>query len=189
MMPRFRPCNSSPAAGGKTSTNMSTISATVVSAWPAPTVSTSTVSKPAASQTRIASRVRRATPPVSAPAEEGRMNAAGARAELRHAGLVAEDRAAAALRAGIDRQHRDAAAAGDAVEPEALDKGRFAGAGRPGNADPGGAAGVRQDLLDQRLGPGAVVGAGRFDQRHGARQRPPVAAPQSAPRGRQLRTS
>ena len=76
---------------------MSTISATVVSACPAPTVSTSTVSNPAASQTRIASRVRRATPPVSVPAEDGRIKAAGARAEFGHPRLVAEDRAAAAL--------------------------------------------------------------------------------------------
>ena len=58
------------------------------------------------------------------------MNAAGAARQLGHPRLVAEDGAAAALRAGIDREHRDAVAAGDAVEAEALDKGRFAGAGR-----------------------------------------------------------
>ena len=65
----------------------------------------------------------------------------------------------------------------DAVEAEALDEGRFAGAGRPGNADPGGAAGRRQDRLDQRLGGAAMVGAGRFDEGDGAGQRAPVAAP------------
>ena len=63
----------------------------------------------------------------------------------------------------------------EAVEAEALDKGRFAGAGRPGNAEPGRRAGLRQQRLDQPLGLGAMVGAGRFDQRHRPRQRPPVA--------------
>ena len=61
--PRLIPCSSSPPAGGRISTNMSTISATAVSAWPTPTVSTNTASNPAASHNRIASRVRRATPP------------------------------------------------------------------------------------------------------------------------------
>src|SRR6516162_494752 len=78
MTPRLTPCSSSPAAGCWISTNMSTSSATAVSAWPTPTVSTSTVSNPAASQSRIASRVRRATPPTRSPAEEGRMKAPGA---------------------------------------------------------------------------------------------------------------
>ncbi len=181
MMPRLMPCNSSPEAGGSTSTNISTISATVVSAWPAPTVSTSTVSNPAASHTRIASRVRRATPPVSAPAEDGRMNAAVDAAEFGHPRFVAEDRAAAALRPGIDREHRDAAPARDPVEPEALDKGRFAGARRPGNADSRGVPAGRQDRLDQPLGLQPMVGPRRFDERQRARQRPAVAAPQ--PRG------
>ena len=48
--------------------------------WPTPTVSTSTTSKPAASHSSRASRVRRATPPSSPPAGEGRMNASGSRA-------------------------------------------------------------------------------------------------------------
>ena len=76
---------------------MSTISATAVSAWPTPTVSTMTASNPAASHNRIASRVRRATPPRLAPAEDGRIKASGRRAQFGHAGLVGEDGAAAAL--------------------------------------------------------------------------------------------
>jgi hypothetical protein len=64
------------------------------------------------------------------------------------------------------------------VETEAFDKGRFAGARRPGDAEPGRAARVRQDRLDEPLGFGAVIGAGRFDQRDGARQRAPVAGAQ-----------
>ena len=59
---------------------MSTISATAVSAWPTPTVSTNTASNPAASHNRMASRVRRATPPRLSPAEDGRIKASGARA-------------------------------------------------------------------------------------------------------------
>ena len=54
---------------------MSVISATAVSDWPTPTVSTRTTSWPAASTTSIASRVRRATPPRVPPAGEGRMKA------------------------------------------------------------------------------------------------------------------
>ena len=59
--------------------NMSTMSATAVSDCPTPTVSTITVSKPAASTSSMVSRVRRATPPKVAPAGDGRMKAAGRR--------------------------------------------------------------------------------------------------------------
>ncbi|PWC75614.1 hypothetical protein TSH64_12310 [Azospirillum sp. TSH64] len=78
-MPFLMPCSSSPPAGSSSSMNRSTMSATAVSDWPTPTVSTTITSKPAASQTSIASRVRRATPPSVAPAGEGRMKAAGSR--------------------------------------------------------------------------------------------------------------
>jgi hypothetical protein len=55
-------------------------SATAVSDWPTPTVSTSTTSKPAASHSSIVSRVFAATPP-SVPEEgEGRMKAFGSAA-------------------------------------------------------------------------------------------------------------
>ena len=39
------------------------MSATAISDWPTPIVSTTTTSKPTASHSNIASRVRRATPP------------------------------------------------------------------------------------------------------------------------------
>jgi hypothetical protein len=55
--------------------NMSTMSETAVSDWPTPTVSTITVSNPAASTSNIVSRVRRATPPRVIPAGDGRMKA------------------------------------------------------------------------------------------------------------------
>ena len=79
MMPRLMPCRSSPPPGSSSTMNMSTMSATAVSDWPTPTVSTSTVSKPAASTSSMASRVRRATPPRVVPAGDGRMNAASRR--------------------------------------------------------------------------------------------------------------
>ena len=75
MIPRLMPCRSSPPAGEASSTNRSVRSATATSLWPTPTVSTSTTSKPAASHSRSASRVRRATPPSSPPDGEGRMKA------------------------------------------------------------------------------------------------------------------
>ena len=75
MTPRLMPCRSSPPAGSSSTMNMSTMSETAVSDWPTPTVSTITVSKPAASTSSMVSRVRRATPPKVAPAGEGRMKA------------------------------------------------------------------------------------------------------------------
>ena len=56
------------------------MSATTVSDCPTPTVSTSTTSKPAASHSRIVSRVARVTPPSERPAGDGRTNAAGSTA-------------------------------------------------------------------------------------------------------------
>ena len=44
MQGNMQTCSSSPAAGGTSNTNMSTISATAVSDWPTPTVSTNTTS-------------------------------------------------------------------------------------------------------------------------------------------------
>jgi len=51
--------------------------ATVVSLWPTPTVSTRITSKPAASQTSMASRVLSATPPSEPRDGDGRMKASG----------------------------------------------------------------------------------------------------------------
>ena len=113
MIPRLMPCSSSPPPGAISSTKQSTIAATATSDWPTPTVSTSTTSKPAASQSSIASRVRRATPPSVPPVGDGRTNAARPPHELAHAGLVAEDRSAAARARRVDREHRDPVAALD----------------------------------------------------------------------------
>ena len=75
MMPFLIPCNSSPAPAIISSRKKSTIERTVVSLWPTPTVSTRITSKPAASQTRMVSRLLRATPPRVPPEGEGRMKA------------------------------------------------------------------------------------------------------------------
>ena len=56
------------------------MAATEASDCPTPTVSTITTSNPAASTIRIASGVRRATPPRAVPEGVGRMNAPGSRA-------------------------------------------------------------------------------------------------------------
>ncbi len=77
MIPRLMPCSSSPPPGATSSRNRSTMSATATSDWPTPMVSTMTTSKPNASHSSIASRVRRATPPRWAPPGEGRMKASG----------------------------------------------------------------------------------------------------------------
>ena len=55
--------------------------------WPTPTLSTKMMSKPAASQSNMVSRVRRATPPRVPPAGEGRMKALRLAAEIFHAVL------------------------------------------------------------------------------------------------------
>ena len=79
MIPRLIPCSSSPVPASWISRKKSTIECTAVSLCPTPTVSTNTVSKPAASHKTIVSRVLRATPP-SEPADgEGRMNASFSR--------------------------------------------------------------------------------------------------------------
>ena len=144
-IPRFTPCSSSPAPGASSSTNRSTMPATATSDWPTPTVSTSTTSKPAASHTSSASRVRRATPPSVPPDGDGRMNASGPPRELLHPRLVAEDRAAAARARRVDREHRDSVPGVDEVQPERLDERRLPRARRAADPDTGRAAGRGQD--------------------------------------------
>ena len=63
MIPLLIPCNSSPVPASWISKKKSTIECTAVSLCPTPTVSTKILSKPAASQSMIVSRVLRATPP------------------------------------------------------------------------------------------------------------------------------
>jgi hypothetical protein len=102
------------------SMNMSTMSATAVSDWPTPTVSTTTTSKPAASDCRD-----RLAGPAGDAAEggargRGRMKSALLGRKPGHARLVAEDGAAADLRGGIDRQHGDPMTLPDHMQAEGL---------------------------------------------------------------------
>ena len=103
------------------------------------------------------------------------MKAEGSVAEAAHAGLVAEDRAAAARRGRVDGEHGDLVALGDEVQPELIDQGRLAGAGRAADADADGVAGRGQETLEQGAGARLVLGLGAFDQGDGAGERHPVA--------------
>ena len=135
MIPRLMPWSSSPPPGDTSTMKRSTIAATSTSDCPTPTVSTSTTSKPAASQSSM--RLARA------PGDAAERAAGGRRAhervrragELLHARLVAEDRAAGARARRVDREHRDAVAGVDEVQAERLDERRLARAGRAGDAD------------------------------------------------------
>ncbi len=69
------PCSSSPVCASASSRKQSTIACTAVSDCPTPTVSTRMWVNPAASHSRMVSRVVRATPPSEPPVGEGRMNA------------------------------------------------------------------------------------------------------------------
>jgi hypothetical protein len=126
-----------------------------------------------AQQDRLARAARDAA---SAVAGRGRPDKGlGRPGQLRHARLVGEDRAAAALRRRIDGEHRDMPTTCDPIEAKALDKGGFAGPGGTRNSQADGAAGLGQQRLDQPFGLVAMVGPGRFDKGDGAGERPPVA--------------
>ena len=88
-----------------------------------------------------------------------------------HAHAVAEDRAAGERAGRIDRDHTDGFGGLARFGRQAIDQRALAGAGRPGDADQVGAAGVRKDVADQRGRAGGFV----FDQRDGAGHRPRVA--------------
>ncbi len=122
-----------------------------------------------------------------APGNAAQRRAGGRRAdeaariarELRHARLVAQQRAAAALGGGIHREHGEFVAALDHRQAEGLDEGRFADAGRAGYAEPDGAlGGTLADTLQEPLRRLAVIRPGRFHQRDRAGERATVAAAQ-----------
>jgi hypothetical protein len=68
------PCNSSPAPDILT-TEKNQPYCEQLFLWPTPTVSIIIISKPAASQSVMVSRVLRATPPNVSPEADGRINA------------------------------------------------------------------------------------------------------------------
>ena len=88
---------------------------------------------------------------------------------------VAEQRAAAERRGGVDREHRDLAVVAPAQLDQRADQRRLPGAGRAREADDGGRARVRVDLAHERPALGVVV----LDQRDAARQRALVAGEES----------
>ena len=101
----------------------------------------------------------------------------GIASELRHARLVAQERAAAALRRGIDREDGNLVALLDDGQAERLDERRFAHAGRAGNAESDGdLAGTRANLLQQPLRARTLIVSGRLDEGYGAGERTTVAA-------------
>src|ERR1700694_1636153 len=128
--PFLRPCRSSPAPAIVSSRKKSVKSATAVSDWPTPTVSTSTTPKPAASQISMASRVLAATPARLPDVGGGRGEGAeegGARPRApRHPRLVGENRAAGPVRRRIDREHRDAMGLLGQIGAEGVDRSRLA---------------------------------------------------------------
>src|ERR1022692_484871 len=192
-MPRFMPCNSSPASASISSRKKSTMERTAVSDWPTPTVSTNTLRYPAASQSSMVSRVRRAPPPPQPPAGGGRgaaghaaQRSAGGRrpdegavvvGQRFHARLVAQDAAARYLAGGVHRQYGDflRALAGE-VHAQHFDEGTFAGARHAGDAHANGIAGVGQALLQYILGQLDVLGVQAFDQGDGSAENRAVAA-------------
>ncbi len=156
------------------------MSATAVSDWPMPTVSTRITSKPAASQSSMVSRVLAATPPSVPAAGEGRMKAFGSADKPRHPRLVAEDRAAGAGGGGIDREHRDLVPVPGEIGAERVDGGRLADPRGAGDADARGLAGIRQQILHELAGLVLMVGPFRLDERDGARQHRPLAGTDAA---------
>ena len=79
MTPFFIPWSSSPAPVMASSRKISTMSRTVTSLCPTPTVSTRMTPYPAASQSSRVSRLLRVSPPRVPPEGEGRMKAFGSR--------------------------------------------------------------------------------------------------------------
>ena len=175
-MPRFTPCSSSPAPGASSSTNTSTIPATATSDWPTPTVSTSTTSKPAASHTSIASRVRRATPP-SVPLDgDGRMNARGVRDSCSMRVLSPRIDPPPRVLDGSTASTATSCPAPTRCETERLDERRLPRARRAADADTGRSArsraAARRGARPRRS---RWSGARRLDERDRASERSPVA--------------
>ena len=109
----------------------------------------------------------------------------GVDGEARHAGLVAQDRAAGAAARRVDGQHGHAVAGRGEQGAEGVDEGALADAGHAGDADALRVAGVRQQRWRTRLGPGLVLGPGALDQRDGAGEevRSPLRTPAASAAG------
>ena len=104
-------------------------------------------------------------------ADEG----AGIARQPLHARLVAEDRAARALRGGVDRKYRHAMPRARQLRAQGLDERRLADAGRAGNTDAMCAAGCRQEPVEKRPCHRPVLGTATLDKRDRARQQRAIA--------------
>ena len=148
------PLQLSPARASISSRKVSTMSATGVSDWPTPTVSTSTTSKPAASTTTIASRVARVTPP-SVPGARRRPDERVGR--RRRAAPCGSCRRGCCRRCasttGRRRARRPGGRSPVSSRAERVDERRLADAGHAGDADAVRAAGVRQQARRAAPGP------------------------------------
>ena len=108
---------------------------------------------------------------------------AGVEEVLGQADAVAEQRALRERGARVDGEDGDAAVGGAAPGDERADERRLARAGRAGDADDGGVAGLRIDLADELPAARIVV----LDERDPARERAAVAAEESLREGALLR--
>ena len=151
------------------------MSATAISDWPTPDRLDDDDVEAGRLASAIVSRVLRVTPPSVPEVGDGRMKAHRLLRQPAHARLVAEDRAARALRGRVDGEHGDPVAGGDEVHAELVDGRRLADARHAGDAEAQRAARRRQQRLQQLLGERGVLGLGALDERDGARQHRPVA--------------
>ena len=105
-----------------------------------------------------------ATPPSVPDVGDGRMNAPVVDGQARHARLVAEDAAAGAGRRRVDGEHGDPVAARrSAALPSASMNVDLPDAGHAGDADPVGAARVRQQRASAAPAASVAGGRGRVD--------------------------
>ena len=75
---------------------------------------------------------------------------------------------------GIDREHRDPVAPLGQVHAELIDEGALADPRHPGDADASRPAGVREQLLEDPLGPPSMLQVGALDQRDRSGEDGPV---------------
>jgi hypothetical protein len=148
--------------------------ATATSDCPTPTVSTSTTSNPAASQTSIASRVRRATPPRVPPDGDGRMNACGARDSCSMRVLSPRIEPPPRVLDGSTASTATSCPASTRFRPSVSMNVDFPAPGAA-DPDPRRAAGRRQQLVEKCRRLVAVIGTGRFHERDRLGERASVA--------------
>ena len=154
---------------------MSTIAATATSDWPTPTVSTNTVSNPAASHSSSASRVRRATPPSVPRVGDGRTKACGERVSCSM--RVLSPRIEPPLRV-LDGSTASTATrwpSATTCSPSASMKVDLPAPGAPEMPMRIAAPVCGKHLREQRFGFFAVVGTRRLHERDRTRQRAAVA--------------